>query len=92
MIHSSFMYRENNVFIEEEANPLEKIAIVEKELHGIDIDGIGNLEGLSRLGFIDEKCGNIKTLVDGVELTRNINKKKNPDVLQAYGSPIFCKC
>ena len=54
--------------------------MVEKELDGFDIDVIGNLEDLPRLVFIDEKWGNIKVLVDGVELNRNINKKKNPDV------------
>ena len=27
---------------------------------------------------------NLKVMVDGAELTRNINKKKKPDVLLAY--------
>ena len=33
--------------------------MVEEELDGIDIDGIGNLVDLPRLMFIDEECGNL---------------------------------
>ena len=33
--------------------PVEKIVIDEKELHGIKIDGILNLENLSKTVFID---------------------------------------
>ena len=40
----------------------------------VDIDNIGNLEDLLRIVFIHEECGNLKVLVDGRELTRNINK------------------
>ena len=40
------------------------------------IDGIGNLLDLPRLIFIDEECGNLKAVVDGGELSRNINRKK----------------
>ena len=36
---SCFIFEENHVFIEEEDNSSEKVAIVEKEL-----DGIGNLK------------------------------------------------
>ena len=36
---SSFVFKENQVLIEEE-NPSEKIVIVKKELDGIDIDDI----------------------------------------------------
>ena len=38
--------------------------------------------------FIDEKCENLKVVVDGGVLTRNINKKKKPVVLQAYNKRI----
>lgn len=34
--------------------------------------------------FIDEKCGNFKLVVEGGEHTRNTNKKKKSDILQAY--------
>ena len=63
--------------------------IAEEELNFVDKDGIGNVEGLSRLVFIDEEYENLKAAVDGGELTRNINKRKKPFVLQAYTSP-FC--
>ena len=39
---------------------------------------MGNLGDLPRLVFIDEECGNLKVVVDGVELARNISKKKKP--------------
>ena len=58
--------------------------MVEEELDGIDIDGIGNLVDLPRLMFIDEECGNLKVVVDGGEQTRNNNKKKRSEVIQAY--------
>ena len=35
-----------------------------------------------------KKCGNLKVVVDDGELTRNINKKKKPEVLQAYRFPL----
>ena len=60
--------------------PVEKIVIDEEELHGIEIDGILNLENLSRTVFIDEECWNLKVVVDVGELTRNITIKKNLDV------------
>ena len=40
-IRSSFVFKENQVFIEVENNP--SAVIVEKELDAIDIDGIKNL-------------------------------------------------
>ena len=43
-LHSSFIFKENDVFIEEEKSPSEKVIIVEEE-----IDGIRNLEDLPRL-------------------------------------------
>ena len=43
-LHSRFIFKENDVFIEEEKTPSEKVVIVEEE-----IDGIGNLEDLPRL-------------------------------------------
>ena len=39
--------------------------------------------------FTDEECGSLKVVVDGGELTTNINQKKKSDVLQAY-SQLFC--
>ena len=60
--------------------------IFKEELDGIDIDDIKNLEELLRILFIHEECGNLKVFVDDGELTRNINKKKKPGVLQA------CRC
>ena len=47
--------------------------IVKEELDGIDICDIGNLEDLLRIVLIHEECGNLKSFVDGGELTRNIN-------------------
>ena len=63
-------------------NLLKKNVIDEEELDGIDIDGIGNLEDSLRLVFIDEECGNLIVVNDDKKLTRNINQKKNSDVLQ----------
>ena len=63
-------------------NLLKKNVIDEEELDGIDIDGIGNLEDSLRLVFIDEECGNLIVVNDDEKLTRNINQKKNSDVLQ----------
>ena len=76
--------KENYVFIEEENNPLDKVDIVEEELYGIDIDGIGNLMDLARLLFIDEECENLRVVVNGGGLTRNISRKKKSCLLQAY--------
>ena len=53
-------------------------------------DDIGNLEDL--LVLINKECGNPKVVIDGGELTRNINQKKKPGVLQAYRCPICDKC
>ena len=87
---SSFIFKENHVLIEED-NPPENIVIVEKGLDGIDTDDIGNLKCLLRLVFIHEECGNLKVFVDGGELTKNINQKMKPDVLQAYKYPVCDK-
>ena len=70
----------------------EKNVIVKKEIDGIDIDDIGNLEDLLRTVFIHEECGNLKVFVEGLELTRNINEKKKPGVLQAFICPLCEKC
>ena len=51
--------------------------MVEEELYGIDIDGIGNLLDLPRLQLIDEECENLKVVLDGRKLTRNNDKKKS---------------
>ena len=43
--------------------------------------------------FIHGECGNLKGFVDGGELTRNINEKKKPGVLQSYRlCPLCGKC
>ena len=65
MKQSSFIFKENHVFIEEDDNPLDKVVTVKEELDGIDIDGIGNLVDLHRLMFIDEEYGNVKIVLDG---------------------------
>ena len=82
-----FCFKENHVFIEEEESP--SVIIVEKELDGFDVDGIGNLEDLPKLVFIDEECENLKVVVDDGELTRDIYKKKKSIALQAHTYP-FC--
>ena len=48
----------------------------EEELDAIDIDGIGNLVDLPRLMFINEKCWNLKVVVDSGWFTRNNNRKR----------------
>ena len=73
---SSFIFKNSHVLVEKH-NPSEEIVIVKEELDGIDIDDIGNLENLLRIVFIHEECGNLKVLVDGRELTGNINKKRS---------------
>ena len=73
-------------------NPSEKVAAVEKEVDGIDIDDIGNLEDLLRIVFIDEEFVNLQVVNNGGELTRNINQKKRSDVLQTYRYPLCDKC
>ena len=40
-----------------------------EELHGIEIDGILNLENLSRTVFIDEEYWNVKVVVNVGEFT-----------------------
>ena len=82
-IPSSFIFKENYVFIEEE----DKVVIVAEELHVIDIDDVGNLVDLPRLMFIGEECGNLKVTVDGGVLTRNISRKKMLNLLQANRCP-----
>ena len=77
-LRSSFIFKQNHVFIENKDNPSEEIVIVVEQL-----DGIGNLEDSPRLFFIDKECENLKVFVDGGDLTRNINEKKS-DFLQAY--------
>ena len=81
MRRSSSIIKENYIFIEEEGKPSDKVVMVEEEL---DIDGIGNLVDLHRQMIIDEDCGNLKVVVDSGELTRNDNRKKSSEVLQAY--------
>ena len=56
----------------------------------IYLDHIGNLEDL--LVLISLVCGNPKVVVDGRELTRNINHQKKPGVLQACRCSLCEKC
>ena len=54
-------------------------------------DSCGNLEDL--LALINEECGNPKVaVVDGGGITRNVNQKKKPGVLQACRCPPCKKC
>ena len=73
MRRSSFIFKENRVFIKEKENPSDKVVTVEVELYVIDMNGIGNLENLPRLMFINKECGNLKVVVVVGELTRNNN-------------------
>ena len=41
---------------------------------------------------MNEECGNPEVVVDGRDLTRNINQKKKPGVLQACRCPLCEKC
>ena len=43
--------KENHALVEED-NPSKKVLIFKKELDGIDVDDIGNLEGLLRIVFM----------------------------------------
>ena len=92
MISSSFSFKENHVFIEEEDNPSDKTVIAEEELDGIDINGIGNLVDLPGLMSIEQECGNLKLVDEDGELTRNNNRKIKSEVLQAYRCPLWDKC
>ena len=60
----------------------EKNAVVEEELNCINIDDTGILVDSPRPVFINEECGNLIVVNDGVEPTKNINQKKKSDVLQ----------
>ena len=51
-------------------NPSDKVVIVEEEL-----DGIGNVVGLSRLMFINEECGNLQVVFDDGQLTRKMTER-----------------
>ena len=88
-----YLWRESrHVFIEDEIPQSNKVVTVEEELDGIDIDDIRNLLDLPGLMFIDEECGNLKVVLDGGEYTRNNDKKRKSEVLQAYIRPRFDKC
>ena len=59
MKHSSFIFKENHIFIEEEHNPSDKAVTVE------ELDSTENLVDFPRLMFINEECGILKVVVDG---------------------------
>ena len=71
---------------------VEKVVIDKEELHGNEIDGILNLENLSRTVFIDSEYWNVKIVVHVGELTRNITIKKKPHVSEAYKCPLCDIC
>ena len=50
------------------------------------------LIGYTWLIFINEECGNLTIVVGGEELTRNNDRKRKSEVLQAYIGPLFEKC
>ena len=52
----------------------------------------GNFKDLPRLVFMSEEYRNLKVELDGKELTRNINKKKNPVALQNLRCLLYDKC
>ena len=83
MIRSIFIFKEHRAFIEREDNPSDKVVIIEES-----VDGIENLMDLPRLMFIDEECGNLKVVVNGRLLTRNINRKKG----QTFYKPMDVHC
>ena len=56
----SFNFKENQVFIEEEDNPSDKVITVVEELDGIDIGGIENLVNLPRLMLSMKNVGILK--------------------------------
>ena len=47
---------------------------------------------LPKLMFIDEKCGDLKVVFGGEQFTRNNNRKRKSEVLQAYRCPLCDKC
>ena len=53
----------------------QKVIIVEEKQDGVDIDDIGNLKDLLRVVFINEEYGNLKRVIDGGELARNISQR-----------------
>ena len=87
MYLSSFIFKQNQVFNEED-NPSQKVVIVDEELDDIDVNDIGYLEGLPRLAFINKGCWNLKVANwrwwRKIDLTRNINQRKN----QTFYKPI----
>ena len=87
MRRSSFIFKENYFFIEEEDKPSDKPVIVEEKL-----DGIGNLVELPKLMFIYEECANLEGVVDGGGVTRKSNRKKKSEVLEACRCQICDKC
>ena len=56
---------------------LLKAAIVEEKLDGFDVDDTGNLDDLLRVVFIDEKCGNLKVVIESLLEIKS-------DLLHAY--------
>ena len=88
MYFSSFDFKENHVFSEED-NSSQRFVIAEEELYDIDVDGIANWEDLRCSSM---SVGILKKSIDGGKLTKNINQKKKPVVFYAYGCPLCEKC
>ena len=72
---SSFIFKKNRGIIQE-GNPSEKVAIIEEELGGIDLDDIGNLKDSPTLVLIDEECENLIVVNDRGELLEILIKRR----------------
>ena len=78
---SSFIFEKKSRFYWR-GKPSNKVNAVHEEQDGIDVTG--NLMDWPKLMFINEECGNLKLVVDGGLFTRNNNRKRKPEALQAY--------
>ena len=86
---SSFVYKVNHIFIEEEGNLSEQVVIIEEE-QSVALE--------TQTIYIDLSLLMNKVVVDGGELTRKCQKmkmrkeKKKLDILQVYRCPLCGKC
>ena len=69
MTRSTFIFKENHDFTEEEDNPSHKVVLAEEELAAIDINGIANLVDRPRIAFIDEECETVVVGGDEIEVS-----------------------
>ena len=82
MRRSSFIFKENCIFIEEDKSS-DKVVIIEKE-----IDGIRNLVDLPRLMLLNEECGNLQLVMLMVESLLEIISERRS---QKFYKPIDFK-